>query len=775
MDGTGKRNACEGAGGHARLAAPTTPQAPRAGCSRSGALLLADRRRPGGHRPADSRNLKASIGASCGLAFGQNGNLVFTDENSDLVEVEAATSGTFYGQQMIAGHVYTIGGNGQDGYSGNGGPAVDARLSTPAGVTVDQAGNVIFDDSDNDVLRIIAAGSGTFYGLTMTAGDIYTVAGGGHDYGRSGIPATKAGLGLNDNDGEYPGVQPWPLVSSDRAGNIVFAEGSAGARARIEVVAGRTGRFYGRQMKVGYIYVLAGGGRRAIGPGIPATQASFVYPSGIAVDRAGNVLVADPGQGRHQVYVIAVSTGRFYGRQMRAGDIYVLAGNGTEGSAGDGGPAAKAEFSGPDGVTVDSAGNVIVTDGQGAGYDSIYENGRIRVIAESDGSFYGMKMTAGDIYTISGDSGHTFFGDGGPATRALIALTSQRYGTATDTGISVSPAGGLVAFADETNNRIRVVPERSGLFFGQHMKALDIYTIAGDGKPGFAGDSGPGRRAMLRYPAGLTFDAAGNVVLTDTGNNRVRVVAARTGDFYGRQMTAGHIYTLAGTGRPGSSGDGGPASTAELHHPAGIAIDRDGNIVVADRGQVRVIAAHSGTYYGRPMKAGYIYGVARLRGTGVAVDHSGNLIVSCKDTVDVVAVTTGRFYGQHMITGHVYVIAGGGKPTGTGDGGPATAAYLTPAGVAVGRSGNVVIADTQYGANKQPLLRVVAVKSGVFYGVAMKAGDIYTIAGAGSGGLGDNGPALRARFSYVTGVAIFPQGKIVVLDANRVRVIYPAG
>ncbi len=143
-------------------------------------------------------------------------------------------------------------------------------------------------------------------------------------------------------------------------------------------------------------------------------------------------------------------------------------------------------------------------------------------------------------------------------------------------------AAGNVVIADTDNQRIRVVAASTGTFYGQHMTAGDIYTIAGNGKAGFSGDGGPGTSAKLRYPIGVAVDSAGNPVIADRENQRIRVVAASTGTFYGQHMTAGDIYTIAGNGKAGFSGDGGPATSAELHFPMGVAANAAGNIAIAD-------------------------------------------------------------------------------------------------------------------------------------------------------------------------------------------------
>jgi hypothetical protein len=136
--------------------------------------------------------------------------------------------------------------------------------------------------------------------------------------------------------------------------------------------------------------------------------------------------------------------------------------------------------------------------------------------------------------------------------------------------------------ADSDNSRIRVVAASTGSFYGRVMTAGDIYTIAGDGTQGFSGDGGPATSAEVYEPEGVAVDAAGNLVIGDTGNERVRVVAASAGSFYGQAMTAGDIYTIAGDGSYGFSGDGGPATSAELYSPTGVAVDAAGDVLIAD-------------------------------------------------------------------------------------------------------------------------------------------------------------------------------------------------
>ena len=487
------------------------------------------------------------------MAADAAGNLLIADTANHRIRVVAASSGTFYGQAMTAGDIYTIAGDGGRGFAGDGGPATSAALNEPEGVAADAAGNLLIADTFNHRIRVVAASSGTFYGKAMTAGDIYTIAGNGRSrFSGDGGPATSAELG-------FPHA-----VAADAAGNLLIADTT---NQRIRVAAAATGSFYGKAMTAGHIYTVAGHGTGGFsGDGGPATSAELHGPEGVAVGGAGNLLIADTGNQR--IRVVAASSGTFYGKPMTAGDIYTVAGDGTAGFAGDGGPATSAELSSPEGVAADAAGNLLIAD---------TFNQRIRVVAASSGTFYGKAMTAGDIYTIAGNGTAGFSGDGGPATSA--ELNSPQ-------GVAADAAGNLL-IADGSN-RIRVVAASSGTFYGKAMTAGDIYTVAGDGTGGFAGDGGPATSAELNSPQGVAADAAGNLLIADTFNNRLRVVAASSGTFYGKAMTAGDIYTIAGNGTFGFAGDGGPATSAELASPEGVAVDAAGNLLIADTGNQRI-------------------------------------------------------------------------------------------------------------------------------------------------------------------------------------------
>jgi hypothetical protein len=278
-------------------------------------------------------------------------------------------------------------------------------------------------------------------------------------------------------------------------------------------------------------------------------------------------VLADSGNNR--IRVIAAGSGTFYGQPMTLAHIYTVAGNGTAGFGGDGGPAAAAELNGPAALSVDTAGNLVIAD---------TGNDRIRVVAANSGTFYGVAMTAGDIYTVAGTGTPGYSGDGGPATAAALRRPAS---------VTTDPAGNLL-IADSANNRIRAVAATSGSFYGKAMTAGDIYTVAGIGTYGFAGDGGPADAAELRNPLGVSVDGSGNLLIADTNNERIRLVAAASGSYFGQTVSAGDIATVAGTGTAGFLGDSGPAIHGRLDGPAAAAVDPAGNLLVVDTGNGRV-------------------------------------------------------------------------------------------------------------------------------------------------------------------------------------------
>jgi len=405
----------------------------------------------------------------------------------------------------------------------------------------------------------------------------------------------------------------------------------------------------------------------------------------------------------------------------------------------------------PGGVAVDGAGNLVVAD---------TINNRIRVSAAATGTFYGKAMTAGDIYTIAGNGLSWFSGDGHPALRAEFGYPNvdSLLDVATD-------HNGDLLISDSGNGRLRLVPARGGVLFGRHVLAGHVYSVAGRKRLTFVSGSDygcPGSESPTAdglAPCWVTYDGAGNAVVSSA--NEIKVVAGHTGTYYRRPMTAGHIYVIAGGGS--SVADGALATNAKLA-PRGLAVDRHGNVLTGSDGRIRVVAAAQGTFYGTAMKAGRVYSIGA--GTAVeAVDHHGNAVITSGSTVQVIAAADGIFYGQPMTAGHVYTVAGNGDPNFSGDGGLATSAGMSPADVAVDASGNLLISDGQFQNVYTNRLRVVAARTGTFYGVAMRAHHIYTVAGGGSS-LADGVPALAAGFPGPVSIAVQSDGGLIAADAQ---------
>jgi sugar lactone lactonase YvrE len=206
----------------------------------------------------------------------------------------------------------------------------------------------------------------------------------------------------------------------------------------------------------------------------------------------------------------------------------------------------------------------------------------VLVVAATTCTFYGQAMTRGDIYTVAGDGKRGEAQSGVPATQTELRNPDS---------VAVDQAGDLLLTEGGGSDSVQMVPARSGTFYGVPMTAGDSYTVAGDGFPRYSGDGGPAIDAGMN-PIGISVDAAGNLLIADQGNSRIRVVAATTGTFYGQAMTKGDIYTVAGNGTPGFSGDGGPAARAEVDQPFGVGVGAAGNLLVADLfdGRVREIS-----------------------------------------------------------------------------------------------------------------------------------------------------------------------------------------
>ncbi len=509
----------------------------------------------------------------------------------------------------------------------------------------------------------------------------------------------------------------------------------------------------------GAVTTLAGSGSPGSADGA-GTAASFNGPSGIAVDKSGNVYVAD--QRNNLIRMISP-----------AGAVTTLAGSGSAGSANGTGKAAS--FNGPNGVAVDDDGVVYVADFGNNLIRKITSAGVVTTLAGSGsvGSDDGTGTAASFKYpngvAVDG-SGNVYVADFGndrirKITSAGVVTTlagSGAAGSADGTGSAASfysPDGvavggsGNVYVADTDNNSIRKI-----------TPAGAVTTLAGRSGRGSA--NGLGTAASFYAPAGVAVDSSGDVYVVDTDNNLIRKITS-----------AGAVATLAGSGVPGSAN--GTGTAASFNGSAAVAVDASGNVYEADRNNnvIRKIAS-SGTVttFAGSGSSGSVDGVgsaASFNGpTGLAVDGSGNVYVAdfgnnlIRKISSAGVVTTLAGSGFAGSANGIGVPAlpkgpkgGSGSAGATGGSGPA-ASFNGPAGVAVDGSGNVYVTD-----QRNNMIRKIS-----------PAGVVTTLAGSGAPG-SSNGSGTSATFNGPTGVAVDASGNVYVADTDNdsIRRISPIG
>jgi hypothetical protein len=691
------------------------------------------------------------------LAIDVGGNVYIADQSNHRIRFVPKTGGTYFGQAMTANYIYTIAGTGTGSYGGDGGAATSTPLNSPYGVSVDLWGNVAVADYSNHRIRIIAKTSGTYFGQSMTANNIYTIAGDGTGaYNGDNVVATSGQI-----------KQPRG-ASFDVAGNLFIADTY---NYRIRFVPRSSGSYFGQTMTANYLYTIAGSGTFGfLGDGGAAVSAQFRYPSGVAVDEAGNVLIADTDNQR--IRFVARVGGTNFGQSMTANNIYTIAGNGTIGFSGDGGVATSGQLNYPYRASVDPAGNVNVAD---------YVNRRVRMIPKGNGAYFGQSMTANCIYTIAGEGAPTFSGEGTVATSGKVNGPRSVH----------VDARGNIYEADYGNHRILFVPKTAGTYYGQSMEANGLYTVAGNGTGAFSGDGGLATSGSIKNPIDVTLDENGNIYIADYANERIRFVPQAGGTYFGQTMTANYIYTLVGDGTGAYGGNAGPAVSAQIWGPTGVSIDAEGNLYIADfkNHRIRFVAKTGGTYFGQAMTANYIYtiagdGTASYGGDttvataaqlnfprDVSIDVRGNVYIADRTNhrIRFVPKAGGTYFGQSMTANNIYTIVGDGTGSFSGDGGICTSARLnSPSGVSVDVGGNVYIADTTNGR-----IRFVPVTGGTYFGQARTANYIYTIGGAGS--LPYNGENAVATGKYIIdpyGVFAASDHMVYLTDNNnKIRMI----
>jgi uncharacterized protein (TIGR03437 family) len=653
----------------------------------------------------------------------------------------------------------TVVGNGTSGFSGDNGPATAANITGPLFPIFDSAGNMYFSDFNNQRIRKVS-----------TNGVISTVAGNGT-------------AGFSGDDG--------PAISAQLSSPISIALDSKG---NLYITDRGNNRIRRVTAATGVISTVVGTGASGFGgDNGPAIAALLNAPNFVAVDSADHIYIADTGNNR--IRKVDASTG----------NITTIAGTGSTGFGGDGGPASAAVFRSPVIVQLDSANDVYLTDNS---------NFRLRKITAATGV----------INTIAGTGSSVFNGDGGPASAAslgnvlglaidsakniYIADTSNGRvrRIAADTGIITTIAGSQVtgfspdgtgAVGARLNNIQGVAVDPSGAVYFSEFNNFRIRKIV----PSVSGDTVP-PQIRITEPSNLpTYTAtAGSLSLSGTASDNNQVVAVRwsndrggSGAAFGQMnwtvpnislenglnnitVTAWDangnmgstqlavtlslqqvVVTVAGTGVNGSAGDSGPATAAQLWLPRAAAVDDAGNIYICDTQNHRVrkvspngvITAFAGSgALGSSGDGGPAIEASMNEPRGVIVDKAGNVYIADSQNNKIRRVTP---------DGRIDTFAGTNRADFGGDGGPAKDAFLNfPLGLALDSAGHLYFSDN--GNNR--VRRVDAAD-----------GKITTVAGNGFVGFdGDGGPATAATLSFPAGVAVDGAGNIYLVDQGNARV-----
>jgi YVTN family beta-propeller protein len=567
-----------------------------------------------------------------GLLFDSAGDLIVEDGNCRIRKI--APKGT----------ITTIAGNGVcDTYSGDGGPALDAAIGQPFGITYDAAGNLYFADVGHCVVRKVS-----------TSGIITTVAGTGTcGYNSDGIPATAAQLNMPRGVAFYTsgyGPESCGPQGCQKTGNLYIAD-TLNCIVREVSPAGIISTFAGIPLNCGFS-----------GENVPAATAMVNAPAEMLVQN-GVLYFADRGNSLYRYVNLSTNI------------INTLAGSGNFGYDGDGHSLLATEFAGNTSMLFDASGNPVFDDSF---------NGRVRkatggIVNTIAGGFIGdgneatsaglalpealaidssgniyiaeetgnrvRKVSGGKISTLAGSSVSGYSGDGGPAINALlngpqgVAVDSSGNVFIADTGNDVirkvDTSGNISTFATNSNfcylqqmatdsgNNLYVADSCNSVIF--KITPAGVVTILAGvlGECGYNGNDIPATTAQLCGPEGVAVDPEGNVYIADTYNNLVRVVNG-----------SGVINTIAGDSNCSEAGDGGPATAAELCNPYSVALSSSGTIYIVDEGSERI----------RQISGGIITAFAGSEEGGFNGDGLWPLLTSFSDLVAVAVDSTGAVY-----------------------------------------------------------------------------------------------------------------------------------
>lgn len=679
----------------------------------------------------------------------------------------------------VPGDIYTADGNATA--TNDGGPVGSDVFDYPQGAWSVNGNVYVADSNDNRVVEVPGS-NGVQYGISMTKGNAYTIA---------GDPAGVAGASGNGTPNEQEGLTP-PVysyldhptdVAVDSAGNVYIAD--SGNNRVVELAAQNETQF-GNPMQADDLYVIAGTGTAGnLGGGGPATASELNQPMGVSLapsgSSSGDLYIADSGNDR--IMEIAGSNNEDeWNLSMSLGDIYRVAGGGTGGRETGGVAARSAQLGNPTAIELSSTtygGDMFIADKL---------NNCVVEVSASGGDVIGTStaMTAGDMYEAAGQCSPAYGTPSLSPSYSGVAATSVQLNQPEAIDID---NGGQLYITDTYNMRVIEVANTTHSEWGATLEHGDLYLVAGDpnGVQGFRGDGGAATSARLNIPEGVRY-MGGNLYLVDTGNQKVRVVDG----------SDNVINSFAGDGGilGESAGDGGPATTAALYGPQDVAVDPSGNVYIADSANNRIqeIAATTHSQFGQSMLAGDVYTVAGNNSNGQALDGSPATGTPLDDPLSVAVDDYGNLYfGDEsyrvfeiynsgprpwvsstrfptLTTGNLYTIVGQSDVPGTGPapGGSTSADINYPEGLALDQAGDLIITD-QYNNEVDVLVSATAHSE---WGQQLAAGEIYPVVNENEtqGSSGDGASALSAELSLPSGVAVDGAGNLYIADSGNNRI-----